>query len=120
MGGAGNDSLSFTGAGWTAWDTSKTAIEYYYDSGDGTDTLSFGGTTTGNAQVLGFNVLDSLYDTVTTELRGTTGLNIVGSNTSGGATTNTTIAYVLGVTQASDVVVTEVSQSVIDSVTALG
>ena len=68
MGGAGNDSLTFTGVGWTAWDTNKTGIEYYYDSGDGTDTLSFGGTTTGNAQVLGFNVLDSLYDTVTTEL----------------------------------------------------
>ena len=57
---------------------------------------------------------------MTTELRGSTGINVVGSTTSGGSTTSSTIAYVLGLTNAGQVVATEVASNVIDGVTALG
>ena len=94
--GAGNDTLQFTstvssasiigGAGMTpsasstAY-TTATAAEgstYFYGSSGGTDTLFYAGNTT-TATFLTFNVLDSLYDSVSTEVRAGTGISVVGT-----------------------------------------
>ena len=115
IGGTGNDSLSFTSVANTTV-TTNSGNTYFYESSGGTDTLFYTGNTTNTATFLTFNVLDSLYDSVATEVRGGTGINIVGTS----GTTDTTIAYVLGLSQGSNVVAAEVSQSTIDSVSALG
>ena len=100
VGGAGNDSFNFSSTDWTTYSEVNNNNKFYYGSGDGTDTLNFSATTTGTGQVVSVNVLDSLFTSVVTEIQGTTGINIVGSTTSGSTTTNTTIAYVIGVTNA--------------------
>ena len=114
-GGAGNDSIYFSNVNWTStYSFTDRSNQYFY--GGGTDTLQFQGNTTNTATLLNINVLDSLYDSVATEVRSGTGINVVGTN----GTTDTTIAYVLGASQAANITVSEVTQSVIDSVTSLG
>ena len=116
VGGAGNDSLAFTyeNATGAAYNTYGTANQYFY--GGGTDTLSFVGNTSQVGNLLNINVLDSLYTSVATQIRTGTGINVVG--TTGG--TSTTIAYVIGASQSTNITVSEVSQTVIDSVSSLG
>ena len=116
VGGAGNDSLAFTYEQFThsTYNTTDTANQYFY--GGGTDTLFFYGNTSQTGNLMNVNVLDSLYTSVATQIVAGTGINIVG--TTGG--TSTTIAYVLGASQATNITVSEVSQSVIDSVSSLG
>jgi hypothetical protein len=94
-------------------------VEYFY--GGGTDTLEFTNTVTGTGTIINVNVLDSLYTSVSTEANsGSTGINVIGSTTSGSSTTNTTIAYVLGASNTANITVSEVSQSTFDSVSSLG
>ena len=115
VGGAGSDSIAFTNVNWTStYSSSATSNQYFY--GGGTDTLSFTSGVSNTATLLNINVLDGLYTSVSTEVRAGTGINVVGTT----GTSDTTIAYILGASQAANITVTEVSQSVIDSVSLLG
>jgi hypothetical protein len=117
IGGTGNDSLAFTrAAGIRA--TVAEGNQYFY--GGGTDTLFFTGDTSNTALMLNVNVLDSLYTSVATSIVAGTGMNVVGTVTSGGTSTSTTIAYVLGASNGSNITVSEVSQATIDTVSSLG
>ena len=116
MGGTGNDSLNFT-MGATNYGFVNSDTEYFYEGG--TDTLFFSGTLTNTGAILNVNVDSSDYSSVaaTSVASGTT---IVGSNTSGGVTTSTTLAYVLGASNSANITAGTVATSVFTSVTALG
>jgi hypothetical protein len=117
VGGTGNDSILFNNQ-IANEDHIADGNEYYWQGG--TDTLNFASVGTGTSIALNVNVLDTLYTSLTTEANSTAGINILGNVTSGSSTTTTTLAYILGSTSGARFTATEVTQGVIDSVTALG